>query len=162
MRKIFYVSTLFLALSSCGDSAKEIVKKDTREEVAVIPTTKLTVEIDGMECVHACGGSIKKDLKSTGAVSSCKFDFESGRKTNVATIEFDGDKISEKEIVDRISKLNNKQFTVGSINLMDLSQGGKHSENMDKKGDEEVPLKMTATGIEMPNLLDLLSGFLRN
>lgn len=162
MRKFFYFSALVFTLPACGDSTNKTVEKNITEEVAITPTTKMTVEIDGMECVQACGGSIRKELKSTGAVSSCQFDFETGRKTNVATIEFDNTKITEEEIISRISKLNNKQFTVGETDFTNLSETVIKTEETKNSNKEDNTVEMSSTGIEIPNLFDLLSGFLRN
>lgn len=85
--------------------------------VAVIPTNKLTVEVSGMSCVHACGGAIRMGLKDTKAVDRVSFDFKDGRKTNTCYVTFDEKKISEKQIISIIQKLNNKQFTTGKSSV---------------------------------------------
>jgi copper chaperone CopZ len=83
----------------------------------VLPTSKMTVEVSGMSCVHACGGAIRMELKDTKAVDRVSFDFEDGRKTNKCFITFDDKKISEKEIISIIQRINNKQFTTGKSSV---------------------------------------------
>lgn len=118
VRKILAVSFVLFSLVSCSSNEeKKIIKIEKKAMYKplekVVPTKKLTVDVNGMSCEHACGGSIRMALKETNAVDRVSFDFETDRKTNKAFIAFDDKKISEKDIVSIIEKINDKQFTTG-------------------------------------------------
>lgn len=118
VRKILAVSFVLFSLVSCSSNEeKKIIKIEKKAMYKplekVVPTKKLTVDVNGMSCEHACGGSIRMALKETNAVDRVSFDFETDRKTNKAFIAFDDKKISEKDIVNIIEKINDKQFTTG-------------------------------------------------
>ena|SRR6218665_3049802 len=124
MKSIVGIFGLVVLLSACSsnDEGRIIAVKhhDMNKETAsvkVIPTSKMSVEVSGMSCVHACGGAIRMELKDTKAVDRVSFDFEDGRKTNTCFITFDEKKISEKEIISIIKKINNKQFTTGKSSV---------------------------------------------
>ena len=124
MKSLVGIFGLVLLLSSCSseDEGRIIAVKhhDMNKEnssAKVLPTSKMTVEVSGMSCVHACGGAIRMELKDTKAVDRVSFDFEDGRKTNKCYITFDDKKISEKEIISIIQKINNKQFTTGKSSV---------------------------------------------
>ncbi len=91
----------------------DVAQIDEVELVVVEPNRLLTMELEGMVCSMGCGGSIRKELKATGAVAQCDFDFEDERPLDIATIEFDKDKITVDEIIAIVSKINDGQFIVG-------------------------------------------------
>jgi copper chaperone CopZ len=118
IRQVIAVSFVLFSLASCSSNEeKKIIKIEKKVMYKplkkVVPTKKLTIDVSGMTCEHACGGSIRMALKETNAVDRVSFDFETDRKTNKAFIAFDDKKISEKEIVTIIEKINDKQFTTG-------------------------------------------------
>lgn len=118
VRQILAVSFVVFSLASCSSNEEwkiiKIEKKVMYKPLEkVVPTKKLVIDVSGMTCEHACGGSIRMALKETNAVDRVSFDFETDRKTNKAFIAFDDKKISEKEIVTIIEKINDKQFTTG-------------------------------------------------
>ena len=95
MKKFLYTGVLDSILVSCSTStdqeadSKETETSQTIKEsdlVAVTPNRKMTTEIDGMTCVMGCGGSIRKELLNTGAVSRCSFDFKGIDETSTAMI----------------------------------------------------------------------------
>ena len=148
MKKFLYTGVLVSLLVSCSTStdqvadSKETETSQTIKEsdlVAVTPNRKMTTEIDGMTCVMGCGGSIRKELLNTGAVSRCSFDFKGIDETSTAMIEFDKDKISADEIAELIKKLNDGQFSLGKVSTEALavevpeSTGTEESSTSDKK-----------------------------
>ena len=106
-----------------------------------------------MVCSMGCGGSIRKELKSTGAVSRVEVDFDEEKEKQTVKITYDNRLISKKEIVDRIEKLNKGQFTVSVI-------GSTFIENstIEKKSSEEPKVNVSETTFEVPSLLDILSS----
>ena len=141
---------LLLSLFSCSDSS--LKNEDKKEQVAVSNETLVT-EVEGMVCSMGCGGSIRKELKSTGAVSRVEVDFDEEKEKQTVKITYDNRLISKKEIVDRIEKLNKGQFTVSVI-------GSTFIENstIEKKSSEEPKVNVSETSFEVPGLLDILSS----
>jgi copper chaperone CopZ len=149
MKRIFAFA-LLLSLFSCTDSS--LKNEDKKEQVAVSNETLVT-EVEGMVCSMGCGGSIRKELKSTGAVSRVEVDFDEEKEKQTVKITYDNRLISKKEIVAKIEKLNKGQFTVSVI-------GSTFIENstIEKKSSEEPKVNVSETTFEVPSLLDILSS----
>lgn len=171
MRNIFFgiglVSILVACSSSTTDATVAVADKDDapKEVIAnVVPNRMLTVDIDGMVCQMGCGSSIRKELKATNGVGDCSFDFEDGRPTNTATIEFDKEVITADEITTIISEINDGQFTVGTSNAAPLKKPSDDSAELDPSSsttEENTAVTMTSTsGYQMPNFLDIFSNLL--
>jgi len=85
---LFAVITFFW--TSCGEPpyAGDI----TVTEVNMVGTLEKTVaklEIDGMMCEVGCVAKVKKELLEQEGVSNVIIDFEKGRKSNFAIVEYD-------------------------------------------------------------------------
>lgn len=141
---------LLLSLFSCSDSSMK--NEDKKEQVAVSNETLVT-EVEGMVCSMGCGGSIRKELKSTRAVSRVEVDFDEEKEKQTVKITYDNRLISKKEIVERIEKLNKGQFSVNVI-------GSTFIENSDneKSSSEKPKVNVSETSFEVPSLLDILSS----
>ncbi|MBL1279530.1 MAG: heavy-metal-associated domain-containing protein [Fluviicola sp.] len=163
MQKIVFIVFLSSLLLACQSEKERIADEhtvvDTDQSEAVIPNQVATMEIDGMACVMSCGSSIKKELKKTNGVSSVEFDFETGRETNIATISYNDELISEEEIVRLISEINDQQFTVGETSSKSIHTNTATSEAKCPYTERSQVEALSST-IEMPNLLDILSGLL--
>lgn len=149
-----------LMLGSCSSGEKKIIsveKKVVYKKLdPVHADRKLAVEVSGMSCEHACGGSIRMALKETGAVDRVSYDFESGRKTNTAYITFDKSKISADKIVSIIETINDKQFTTGKVSSTDLegestSESPVTSETKESKT-SKINVEVPETSWEIPNV----------
>jgi copper chaperone CopZ len=149
MKRIFTFA-LLLSLFSCSDSS---LKNEINKEQVAVSNETLVTEVKGMVCSMGCGGSIRKELKSTGAVSKVEVDFDEEKEKQTVKITYDNRLISKKEIVDRIEKLNKGQFTVSVI-------GSTFIENstIEKKSSEEPKVNVSETTFEVPSLLDILSS----
>ncbi|MNU70549.1 hypothetical protein D3C71_599590 [compost metagenome] len=153
------LATVF-ALGSCSSGEKKIIsveKKVVYKKLEPVHADrKLAIEVSGMSCEHACGGSIRMALKETGAVDRVSYDFESGRKSNVAYITFDKSKISADKIVSIIESINEKQFKTGKLNSTDLEGETKSSSPSSTVVTEtktsKINVKVTETSWEMPNV----------
>jgi len=127
---IFLGLATVLVLGSCSSTPEKkiisVEKKVVYKKMdPVHADRKLAIEVSGMSCEHACGGSIRMALKETGAVDRVSYDFESGRKTNTAYITFDKSKISADKIISIIEQVNDKQFTTGKSTSTDIETTGK-------------------------------------
>lgn len=169
MKKFLIASTLLLSLAACNSAEENVIDQVKTPELSVpvvdVDANRvLTMEIDGMVCQMGCGGSIRKELKATGGVSECEFDFEDGRKTNIATVAFDKELISADEIVAIVSKMNDKQFTVGQTSTESMEEIPGH-ENINETeetstSDNESIVSVETSSFEFPNLLELVSNLL--
>lgn len=156
------------ALGSCSSGEKKIIsveKKVVYKKLdPVHANRKLAVEVSGMSCEHACGGSIRMALKETGAVDRVSYDFESGRKSNTAYITFDKSKISADKIVSIIESINDKQFKTGKLNSTDLEEettSGSPSTTVETETKtSKINVEVTETSWEMPNVLKFFARLL--
>ena len=174
MKKFLFTGVLISLLASCSTSTDQVSKAEnsTKSEnisedelIAVIPNRMMTTEIDGMTCVMGCGGSIRKELLKTGAVSRCSFDFNGIDETSAAMIEFDKDKISADEIADLIKKINEGQFTLGEMSTesiaLNLEEDTSSDESSSSDKKEITPINVSSSsGIQLPNFIDLISELL--
>lgn len=167
MIKLISFSSLFLVLISCSTSLDEAVKEvsESKTELNNVVSNKvLSFDVSGMECEMACGGSIRKGLIETGAVSRVQFvDFEMGAESNSTKVYFDDSKISEDKIKAIVSSLNENQFKVSNSKLDDFIDGSvveggkKESDNIQKSSTD-----ISSNLIELPNLLDLVRSLILN
>ncbi|WP_343606365.1 heavy-metal-associated domain-containing protein [Fluviicola sp.] len=153
------IATVFM-LGSCSSGEKKIISVEKKVAYKKLDPVhadrKLAVEVSGMSCEHACGGSIRMALKETGAVDRVSYDFESGRKTNTAYITFDKSKISADKIVSIIETINEKQFTTGKVSSTDI-EGESKSESPVTSDNQEVKtskihVEVPETSWEIPNV----------
>ena len=162
MKKTSFLVFALAALVACTNDTKTAVDGDSKPqqeqtEVAVEPNKVLSMEVDGMVCKMGCGGSIRKGLKETGGVSRVEFDFDEDRKTNFAKVYFNSEKISKDEIVSVVADLNEKQFTVGAVEVEDFEDVS--SDEVETTSNEsDVQIDAYSSNVEVPNLLELLSG----
>lgn len=143
---------VFLGLFSCGKGTA--VTAENKSKKGVVHSNEVMVtEVEGMVCAMGCGGSIRKELKSTGAVSRVEVDFKEGQEKQIVKISFDNTLISKSEIIKRMEKLNEGQFSVQPIGSTDVSteSSGGSSEKSNVSMSEQ-------TSFEIPNLFDLLSS----
>lgn len=164
--KFVVVSIGILAFAaSCSQTTPdqgtaERVEGQTQKEV--VPNKVLTVEIDGMVCQMGCGSAIRKALLETGGVSSCEFDFEEDRKTNVSSISFDKNLVTADRLVKIISEVNKGQFTTGQVKTVTLSDVAGHEEigSKETKSEKSSVNVSSSAGIQLPNFLEMLSSLL--
>ena len=162
MKRLLYIVAFFFVASACSSdtSIAELDNEETTNEVVVVvPNRLLTMEIDGMVCEMGCGGSIRKELKGTGGVSSVEFNFEEERATNIAKVSFDKNLVTVDEIIKAVSEMQDGQFEVGetSSETLDVMPTTEESSS---SSSESSKVDVSTKHVEMPNLLDLLSGLL--
>lgn len=149
MKRFFFV-LFVVCLFSCSDSTS---KNEAKKEQVAVSNETLVTEIEGMVCSMGCGGSIRKELKSTGAVSRVEVDFDEEKEKQTVKITFDNHLISKKEIVDKIEKLNKGQFSVSIIGSSYIE-----SSNDDNGSSENPKVNVSESSFEIPSLLDILSS----
>lgn len=134
---------------------------------AVHANNKVAIEVTGMTCEHACGGSIRMALKETGAVERVSFDFEDGRAKNTAYISYDEKKISTEEIKGIIEELNENQFTTGTIKNTALkpsesstSPDSKSSKSSEATSKIELDVHPSSSW-KLPNIFQIFARLIR-
>ena len=160
MKRLVYIAAIFFVASACSSESETENSENeeaTSEVAVVVPNRVLTMEVDGMVCEMGCGGSIRKELNGTGGVSAVEFDFEDERETNIATISFDKNLVTVDQIVEAVSKMQDGQFTVGKTSSETLDVVSS-TENNTSSSTETSNIDVSSSSVEMPNLLDLLSG----
>lgn len=169
-KTIFALTGLVLLIASCSQSeTSEKTAQNTTETVqsenrpVVVANQLLSMEISGMSCEMACGGSIREGLIETGAVARVQYDFEMGRDVNIAKISFDNTKISPEKMIQIVSKLNDKQFTVGETSLEEIDNPAEVNASSTEGSDEKPMTSVTleTSELDVPNLFDLLRSLLK-
>lgn len=120
--------------------------------------SKATLQIKGMTCEHACVASIKNKVSALAGVNSIEIDFEQ----ETATINFDPSKISEKEIISEIQRINDEQYTVTKATVEQAKSASKATSMKDGKSGkkarkvfEEVAVEDLQPKIVFPNIFGL-------
>lgn len=162
MKRTLLILSTFSILLSCSSDSTETPVTEAQEEVAVIDANRiLTLDVAGMACEMACGGSIRDALTETGAVASVDYDFKMGRDVNTAIIKFDDSKLNAKEIQEKIEAINDGQFTVTNPSEASIESNTIVEESSKSSGTSDVNVDYSA-GVEIPNLLEILADMLTN
>lgn len=159
MKKVSYLFLFVFALgcSSEPDVVHLRTVKGPRKEKTIVQANQLmTIQVEGMTCEMGCGGSIRKALKATGAVERVSFDFVEGRNIQQATVYLDSTKVSAGELEMIIRSINEKQFKTYQRTTEALSAS---SATVDSPSSEQEKMELNEEAIAVPNLLDLLTGF---
>lgn len=159
MKSYILFATVIL-LGACSGEPKKIhlrTEKGPRQEASNIEANSLvTMDIQGMTCEMGCGGSIRKELKGTGAVARVRYDFVEGEKTQKAYVSFDSTKITAEEMIDIVEKMNDEQFSVGKHRVERIESSNESTTTKSTSNESETSLKMEGSGFQMPNLINLL------
>jgi copper chaperone CopZ len=127
MKIIVSTFLLLMLVVSCTTHEEKIIVKNAKPKVektaqAIVPNNLLTVEIEGMSCEMNCGGSIRKALKKTGAVSRVEFDWVEEAEKQITKISYDDKKMNDKQILDLIESLNDGQFKTHGGKIEKISE----------------------------------------
>lgn len=164
MKKSAIILSATLLLGACTTEPTvvhlrtEKGKKETKAPVHA--NSVMTMEIEGMTCEMGCGGSIRKELKGTGGVARVEFiDFTEGQKKQTAKVSFDSAKVSADELVKIVTTMNDKQFSVGKKSVDAIEKTSETSSSETASDSEEENVELSESSFAIPNLLDILSGF---
>ncbi|MCF8415725.1 MAG: hypothetical protein K9G40_05750 [Crocinitomicaceae bacterium] len=167
MKKLSILFSGVLILSACSSEPKEVLLRTEKgstdvKKAPVHSTAVLTMEVEGMTCEMGCGGSIRKELKATGGVERVKFDFVEGAEKQKTYVYFDEAKVSEKELKEIITTMNEKQFTIGSCTKENVDKTTQPSESKSNSSDEAAVVNMEEDNFQLPNLVGILKDLVLN
>jgi periplasmic mercuric ion binding protein len=159
LKTIVLSSITALVMSACGGEKAErplpAVQYITTAEAI---ESKAVLEIEGMMCEHGCVASIKNKVSALAGVSAVEIDFEE----DMATVSFDPAKISEKEIITEIQRMNDEQYTVTKATVEQAKQASKATSMKESKSGknarkviEEVAVEELQPKIVFPNIFGL-------
>lgn len=116
MKLILLPSLLFLMIS-CSQTAAPNQEKDTEAKVCktVVPNATISLGVKGMVCQMGCGGSIRKALKATCAVERVEVTYLDSLEEQIIKVHYDRQKIAPKQMLQILSQINDKQFSVRTI-----------------------------------------------
>jgi copper chaperone CopZ len=152
---------LIVGLASCSNEPNVVHLRTVKGKKELAPKVDanalFTVNVEGMSCEMGCGGSIRKELKATGAVDRVEFDFVEGRKVQTAKISFDDKKITDTKMLSILSMMNEKQFKVQKVSIEKLEESSEASIEAPKEDSEKtVEISESAPTFTLPNLFDVL------
>lgn len=116
MKTIPYFFILCLLFSCQGTLTQE--KKQESNSKQVLPVhanAQIDFSVEGMVCQMGCGGSIRKELKKTGAVERVEVNFVENEKVQLVKVSFDSTLISGNKIYSILNTINDHQFTAKPI-----------------------------------------------
>jgi copper chaperone CopZ len=115
--KMFYYSLVVVVLFSCQETKEKsapLTVKQTKP-VEVHANSQADFNVEGMVCQMGCGGSIRKELKKTGAVERVEVNFVEEQKEQVVHVQYDSTLISTQKMTSILTSINDRQFKASLI-----------------------------------------------
>jgi copper chaperone CopZ len=115
--KFVLLPTLLILFISCSQTNTKNEQNETQAKVCKSVKANATQEIGvkGMVCQMGCGGSIRKALKQTCAVERVEVNYIDSLEEQVIKVHYDREQISPKQMLQVLSGLNDRQFTVRTV-----------------------------------------------
>jgi copper chaperone CopZ len=115
--KMFYYSLVVAVLFSCQESKEKSVPLSVKQTkpVEVHANSQADFNVEGMVCQLGCGGSIRKELKKTGAVERVEVNFVEEQKEQVVHVQYDSTLISTQKMTSILTSINDRQFKASLI-----------------------------------------------
>jgi hypothetical protein len=112
--KLFLLPTLLILFISCSQATSNNAQNKPQSKVCkrVKANTIQEIAVKGMVCQMGCGGSIRKVLKETCAVERVEINYIDSLEEQVIKVQYDRQHIAPKQMLQLLSEVNDKQFTV--------------------------------------------------
>ena len=115
--KLVLLPTLFVLFISCSQATSQ--KEQNQPQSKVCQRLKANsiqeIGVKGMVCQMGCGGSIRKALKETCAVERVEVNYIDSLEEQVIKVHYDRQQIAPKQMLQVLSELNDRQFTVRTV-----------------------------------------------
>ncbi len=114
---MFYYSLVVVVLFSCQETKEKSVPLTVKQTkpVEVHANSQADFNVEGMVCQMGCGGSIRKELKKTGAVERVEVNFVEEQKEQVVHVQYDSTLISTQKMTSILTSINDRQFKASLI-----------------------------------------------
>jgi len=112
---LIIISFGIVVLPACNNTNHETAKIETIKTVKSGDQnqTKAVLNIEGMTCEVSCAGYINKKLNGMNGVLSAEVLFEK----NQAIVQYDETKLTEKDLISEIEKLNEGQYKITRVEV---------------------------------------------
>ena len=110
----FVLIALLFSCQETSEKSKPLSVKKTKT-IEVQANSQADFAVEGMVCQMGCGGSIRKELKMTGAVERVEVNFVEELKEQVVHVQYDSSKIAIQKITSILNSINDRQFKVKVI-----------------------------------------------
>jgi copper chaperone CopZ len=110
--KMLSYFVLIAMFFSCQETSKNSIPVSVNKSkpTAVNSNCQADYAVEGMVCQMGCGGSIRKELKLTGAVERVEVNFVEELKEQVVHVQYDSSKIAIQKITSILNSINDRQF----------------------------------------------------
>ncbi len=171
---LFFLLFSLSLMTGCGGNAaapeaKPVAqeKKPVHNPADVIPDMIAELAIRGMACEYNCVSSVQRAVLALSGVASFQMDFDPELEVNHATVRFDKDAVSEKDMVEAIEGLYEGQYKVESVAVKAIEGGEQAKKKQDKKttsayegGEQAAAVYGSGGSLSMPNIFDVFSNTL--
>lgn len=115
--KLVLLPTLLVLIISCNPATSNNAQNQPQSKVCqrVKANTIQEIAVKGMVCQMGCGGSIRKALKETCAVEHVEVNYIDSLEEQVIKVHYDRQHIAPKQMLQVLSELNDRQFTVRTV-----------------------------------------------
>ncbi len=115
--KLVLLPTLLTLFISCSPATSNNEQNQPQSKVCqrVKANSIQEIGIKGMVCQMGCGGSIRKALKETCAVERVEVNYIDSLEEQVIKVHYDRQQIAPKQMLQVLSELNDRQFTVRTV-----------------------------------------------
>ena len=114
---MIYYSLVVAVLFSCQEASEKSSPLSVKKNkiVQVHANSQADFNVEGMVCQMGCGGSIRKELKKTGAVERVEVNFVEEQKEQVVHVQYDSTLISTQKMTSILTSINDRQFKASVI-----------------------------------------------
>lgn len=131
--RLIYPLAFFCAIAASCSPSKEkpeaSIPVSRVEQAGPVQETKALLHIGGMTCEAGCGGKIRQELEALDGVDKTNVDFAEGRKSNVITVWYDPERLSEQALEECVNGIADGRYQVASMEIQTIrpSQGTSSS-----------------------------------
>jgi len=148
MKKFLLFVLVGTLLACSSDKVSHIEITETVIDNTEMNKTVAEISLEGMSCVHMCGGLIKKNVLAIPGVTNVEFDFDEDRAIDVAKLSVDKN-VDLKTVFAKIESLNEGQFTIEKCDVK-------------KWVTKEDDHRIGSLPIAIPNVFQVLSFVLKH
>jgi len=154
-KRFIAVAIVASTIVACGGDSQEAEKQEEHVPVKINMENLTTVEyaVEGMVCAMGCAATIQDEVSSMSGVAEAEVDYEAEK----ATFKFDGDIVSEEEIIAKIGSIADGQYKVNEWVEPEVETVDEDVEAEEgNSADESSKIEVSLPSFEIPNLFTLI------